>query len=177
MNRCCGTLVMVATPGGHLTQLHELASRLPHCESRLSVTFDSEQGRTLLSDERKVFVPPIAERDVAGVARTLPHVHRILAAERPVSAVVSTGSAIALAFLPYAALRGIPAHYIESAARTGPASITGRLLTAVPDVRLYRQYEHSASGRWVYGGSVFDGFEAINTPSRPVRRVVVTLGT
>ena len=171
-----GTLVLVATTGGHLAQLHELADRMQPAEHRLWVSFDSEQGRTLLARERVVFIPYIAERDIAGVARALPHAHRILAAERPVRAVVSTGSAIALAFLPYAALRGIPAHYIESAARVGRASLTGRVLNAVPGVRLYRQYPHKAVGRWAYGGSVFDGFDAVSAPRRPVRRMVVTLG-
>jgi len=172
-----GKLVLVATTGGHLAQLYEIADRIPYRGPRLWVTFDSEQGRTLLAGESVIFIPYIAERDVAGVARALPYARRILAAGGPVSAVVSTGSAIALGFLPYAAMRGIPAHYIESAARTDQASLTGQLLSAMPGVRLYRQYAHAAGGRWGYGGSVFDGFEAVRVPSRPVRRVVVTLGT
>ena len=177
MSRVDGKLVLVASTGGHLAQLHEIADRLPYRGPRLWVTFDGQQARTLLARESVIFVPYIAERDVAGVARALPHAHRILAASGPVSAVVSTGSAIALDFLPYAAVLGIPAHYIESAARTGRASLTGRLLSAVPGVRLYRQYAHTAGGRWGYGGSVFDGFEVVRAPSKPVRRVVVTLGT
>lgn len=166
----------MATTGGHLVQLHELADRLPAFRSRLWVTFPGEQGRSLLAGERVVFVQEIAERDVRGVLRTVPMAHRLLAAERP-SAVVSTGSAIALAFLPYAALRGISAHYIESAARTGAPSLTGRMLAPLPGIQLYRQYEGRAKGRWRYGGSVFDGFVPEVGPARPVRRLVVTLGT
>ena len=177
MNHCDGMLVMAATTGGHLVQLHELADRLPHRGPRLWVTFDSDQARTLLCGERTAFIPYIAERDSAGILRALPYARRILTGNGRISAVVSTGSAIALAFLPYAAAIGIPAHYIESAARVGRPSLTGRLLTAVPRVRLYRQYLHSANGRWAYGGSVFDGFEPVEVPPRPVRRVVVTLGT
>jgi UDP-N-acetylglucosamine transferase subunit ALG13 len=170
-------MVLVATTGGHLTQLYEIANRLPHRGRRLWVTFDGPQGRTLQSEESVVFIPYIAERDIAGVIRALPHAHRILAAGGQVSEVVSTGSAIALAFLPYAAMLGIPAHYIESAARTRQVSLTGRLLSAVPGVQLYRQYPHVAGGRWGYGGSVFDGFAAVRAPFQPMRRVVVTLGT
>ena len=172
-----GSVLLVATTGGHLAQLWELADRLPNFRRRAWVTFDGEQARSLLAGERTVFIPEIKERDVGGVLRTLPQVHRILSAERPISAVVSTGSAIALAFLPYAAIRGIAAHYIESAARTGKPSLTGQLLAAVPRVKLYRQYEQCAVGRWRYGGSVFDGFVPVSAPDRPLRRVVVTLGT
>lgn len=177
MSRREGRLVLAASTGGHLAQLHEIADRLTHRGPRLWVTFDGEQSRTLLAGEKVVHIPYIAERDLAGLARSLPHARRILDLEGPVAAVVSSGSAIALGFLPYAAMRGIPAHYIESAARTGKASLTGRLLSAVPGVRLYRQYPEMACGRWAYGGSIFDGFEAVGMPSRSVRRVVVTLGT
>ncbi|MFL5285617.1 MAG: glycosyltransferase [Rhodopila sp.] len=169
-------LLLVATTGGHLVQLRELADRLPGFHSRLWVTFPSTQGRSLLAGERVVFVPDINERDILGVLRTLPIAHRLFARERPL-AVVSTGSAIALAFLPYAILRGISAHYIESAARTGVPSLTGRVLARFPAIQLYRQYESCANGRWRYGGSVFDGFMSEDGPARPVRRVVVTLGT
>ncbi len=41
-----GTLLLVATTGGHLVQLHELADRLPAFRSRLWVTFPGEQGRS-----------------------------------------------------------------------------------------------------------------------------------
>jgi UDP-N-acetylglucosamine transferase subunit ALG13 len=100
-----------------------------------------------------------------------------------VTAVVSTGSAIALSFLPYAISQGIEAHYIESAARVDQPSITGKLLSLVPGVRLYRQYPHVADRGWKFGGSVFDGFAGADAGgngsggSRGVRRVVVTVGT
>jgi UDP-N-acetylglucosamine--N-acetylmuramyl-(pentapeptide) pyrophosphoryl-undecaprenol N-acetylglucosamine transferase len=170
------TTLLVASTGGHLAQLFELASRFKGIgEDRLWVTFDSEQGRTLLKGERKIFIPYIAERDVLGVARGLAYAARLLRAEK-VSAVVSTGSAIALSFLPYAAARRIKAHYIESAARVGKPSLTGRTLQTVPGVCLYRQYPHVVGGRWHYGGSVFEGFRVVKLDARPVTRVVLTVG-
>lgn len=171
-----GSLLLVASTGGHLAQLHDIADRLPHGGRRRWVTFDGPQARTLLAKEDVAFIPYIAERDVAGVARAVLHARRLVAETLPVRAVVSTGSAIALAFLPYSAARGIPAHYIESAARTGKLSMSGRLLSAVPGVHLYRQYPQAAGGRWRYAGSIFDGFEARAESPRPVRRIVVTLG-
>lgn len=172
------TTLFVASTGGHLAQLFTLAGRMNGLgEDRLWVTFDGEQARTLLDGERTVFVPYIKERSVAGVLRTLGPARRMMRDPRAVTAVISTGSAIALAFLPYAAVRGIEAHYIESAARVGQPSLTGRVLETVPGVRLYRQYPHVAGGRWGYGGSVFDGFQPVRGRPRPVRRVVVTVGT
>jgi UDP-N-acetylglucosamine transferase subunit ALG13 len=169
--------VFVASNGGHLAQLFELSHRMNEFgRDRLWVSFDTEQGRTLLADEETIFVPYIAERDLSGVMRTIKYARRVFCGDR-VNAVISTGSAIALSFLPYAVLRGIEAHYIESAARVGEASLTGRVLQNIPGVRLYRQYPHLADGRWAYGGSVFDGFEAVSIGPLQVRRVVVTVGT
>jgi UDP-N-acetylglucosamine transferase subunit ALG13 len=171
------TALLVATNGGHLAQLVELAQRMDGIEpDRLWVTFDSPQSRSLLAGHRHLFIPEIDERDIKGVLRGMRSAHRLMRDLR-VSAVVSTGSAIALSFLPLAALRGIPAHYIESSARVAEPSLTGRLLQLVPRVRLYRQYPHAARGRWGYAGSVFEGFQALPADSREVRRVVVTVGS
>jgi UDP-N-acetylglucosamine--N-acetylmuramyl-(pentapeptide) pyrophosphoryl-undecaprenol N-acetylglucosamine transferase len=172
------TALMVAANGGHLSQLVELADRMDGLEhDRLWVTFDSPQSRTLLDGRNRLFVPPVEERDIVGAARDLVYAHRLIR-DHNVTAVVSTGSGVALSFLPYAALRGIPAHYVESAARVGALSLTGRLLAMVPGVKLYVQYPHLAHGRWQFIGSVFDGFRAEDAVHpRPLRRIVVTLGS
>jgi UDP-N-acetylglucosamine transferase subunit ALG13 len=92
--------------------------------------------------------------------------------------VVSTGSAIAAAFLPVARVMGIPCHYIESGTRVLAPSVTGRLLERVPGVHRYTQHERWASPRWRYAGSILDGFECeAPRTTAEVRRVVVTLGT
>lgn len=170
------TTLLVATTGGHLAQLFELATRMTALDGdRLWVTFASKQGETLLAEEARVFIPYIAERDVLGVGRGLAFARRLIG-RGDVSAVVSTGSAIALSFLPYAAAKGIETHYIESAARVSRPSMTGRLLQHVPGIRLYRQYPQAAKAAWGYGGSVFDGFEFVASERREIRRVVVTVG-
>lgn len=171
------TTLLVASAGGHLAQLHALAKRMDGLDAeRLWVCLDTAQARTLLADERKVLLPPVMERDVAGVLRAFGYARRIIRGKERIRSVISTGSAIALAFLPYAVLLGIETHYIESAARVSRPSLTGRVLQRVPGIRLYRQYPHVATGRWRFGGSVFDGFRGIEIGPRPVRRVVVTVG-
>lgn len=171
------TLLLVAANGGHLSQLVELSARIPGADDNsLWVTFESPQSRSLLAGRRVHFIDPIEERDVWGVCRGM-LIARRLVRLHDLTGVVSTGSGIALSFLPYAALRGIAAHYIESAARVGAPSLTGKLLSSVPGIHLYRQYPIATPGRWKYAGSVFDGFQASVTADRPVRRLVVTLGS
>lgn len=171
------TTLLVATTGGHLAELAELAPRLGDlARARAWVTFDTPQSRSLLAGEPVHFIPFIAERDVVGIARGLRRAWPLVDPAR-IRAVISTGSAIALAFLPLAARRRIPAHYIETATRFARPSLTGRLLARIPGVTLYRQNREAAGGRWHFAGSVFDGFEVCLGPARPVRRVVVTLGT
>jgi UDP-N-acetylglucosamine--N-acetylmuramyl-(pentapeptide) pyrophosphoryl-undecaprenol N-acetylglucosamine transferase len=171
--------LLVSTTGGHLAQLVELADRLPGDGDgeRVWVTHDNAQSRSLLSGETAVYVPYIGVRDVAGVVRSVRVAHHLRAECRP-TRVVSTGSGIALGYLPYLAVRGVQAHYIESAARVAGPSVSGRVLRSIPGIRLYTQYRRLASGPWRYGGSVFDGFAAVETPGPvAVRRAVVTLGT
>jgi UDP-N-acetylglucosamine transferase subunit ALG13 len=171
------TTVLVAANGGHLSQLLQLADRIESVGSdRLWVTFDSPQSRSMLRGQPTHFIRSIEERDVSGVLRGVRDARRVLRSV-DASAVISTGSGIALSFLPYAAARGIPAHYIESAARVDTPSLTGRLLQIVPGVRLYRQYPTAGRGRWHYAGSVFDGFRATTQFNRVVRRVVVMFGS
>jgi UDP-N-acetylglucosamine transferase subunit ALG13 len=114
---------------------------------------------------------------VREVLRNVPAARRLLA-ERRVERVVSTGAGIALAFLPIAAARRIPSHYIELAARSEGPSLTGRLVAALPGVRVYAQHPAWAAPPWTYQGSVFDAFAPVDAPlGRPLRSVVVTLGT
>ena len=169
--------LLVATTGGHLTDLVALAPRFVGVEERLWVTFDTPQSRSLLAGEEVIYVKPVNARDPMGVLKNLPAAVRVLSRRR-VERVISTGSGVALSFLPYAALRGIPVHYVECSARTDGPSVTGRLLRMLPRVRLYTQWRTWASNRWLYRGSVFEGFHAEPAAASPaVQRIVVTLGT
>ncbi len=174
------TTLLVATTGGHLAQLVDIVDRLPHVDAsevRVWVTHDHPQSRSLLAGQTTIYVPCVGERDVRGVLRNIPVAHRLLRSSH-ITRVVSTGSGLALGYLPYLAARGVDTHYIESATRVGGPSLTGQLLRGVPRVHLYSQYEHLARGRWRYAGSVFDGFAPTVCSERAViRRVVVTLGT
>jgi UDP-N-acetylglucosamine transferase subunit ALG13 len=110
------------------------------------------------------------------VLRSIPVAHR-LQREWKFTQVVSTGSGIALAYLPYLALRGATAHYIESATRLQSPSVTGKIMQRIPGIRLYTQYESLAHGRWNYAGWIYDGFTASEVDPAPIKRAVVVVGT
>ncbi len=173
------TTVLVSAIGGHLAQLHTLLPRIADVDPDevLWVTHDSPQSRSLLAGCDVRWVPYIDERDVRGVIRAMPQAVRVLREIQP-DRVISTGSAIAGAWLPAAAACRREALFIESAAMVDQHTRTGRLLQLVPGVRLFTQSLTTASRRWKYCGSVFEGFEARQTelPFEP-KRVVVSLGT
>lgn len=172
--------LLVASTGGHLKQLERLSHRLEGAPApHVWVTFDTVQSRSLLAGREVVFARHTHSRDAVGAAANLRLAQRLLRTH-DVDAVVSTGAAIATSFMLPARVRGIPCHYIESAARSDGPSLTGRMLRALPGVRLYTQYRAWERGPWRYRGSVFDGFEPVAPAAagaRPIRRVVVTLGT
>jgi UDP-N-acetylglucosamine--N-acetylmuramyl-(pentapeptide) pyrophosphoryl-undecaprenol N-acetylglucosamine transferase len=172
------TTLMLATTGGHLTQLHTLASRLGASDDDVVwVTHDNEQSRSLLADFDVEFVPYVRVRNVPDVMRCVPHARRLLQ-QRKITRAISTGSGIALGYLPFLAARGVACHYIESAARVEGPSITGTLMRRAPRVVTYSQYRHWSNRHWLYRGSLFDGFEpTVRQPGNDAIRVVVTVGT
>jgi UDP-N-acetylglucosamine--N-acetylmuramyl-(pentapeptide) pyrophosphoryl-undecaprenol N-acetylglucosamine transferase len=171
------TLLLVATTGGHLAQLHDIADRLGRPdEPRVWVTHENAQSTSLLAGETVEFVRYVGVKDARGVAAMLPEVRRISRTYACTTA-VSTGSGIALGFLPYLAAHGVQSHYVESAARVLGPSITGKILRRCPRVHVYAQYQERCVDGWSYAGSVFDGFEAVPCAPTPITNVVVTLGT
>ena len=169
----------VATTGGHLKELVEIADRLPPDvdDIELWASEENAHSRSLLEGKNHIFVREVTTKDVVNVIRSLPVAHR-LQQKWKFTRVISTGSGLALAYLPYLSLRGVRAHYIESATRLTAPSLSGRLLQAVPGIRLYTQYPQLADKRWNYGGWLYDGFVATKrTEHAAIRRAVVTLGT
>ena len=172
--------LLVASSGGHLKELHHLRDRVEGIEPPYSwVTFDTPQARSLLAGEEVDWVPFVGGRDPVNVARNLAHARRIFKRRKP-EVVLSTGSAVALAYFAYGRAKGLPCHFVESAARIDGPSLSGKLMTKIPGANLYTQYKSWADDRWQYRGSVFDTFAGEERPEGlPERldKVVVTLGT
>lgn len=173
------TTLLVTSVGGHLAELRHLLPRFEGLDpDRLWVTFETPQSRSLLDGEDVLYVDYTAPRDVKNVVRHSALAMRLFRRRHPFKTVLSTGSGIALSFLPLARARGASCHFIESGARSVRPSLTGRLLSRVPGIALYSQYPGWQSP-WRYEGSVLDGYVRAPRAARPsqVRRVVVTLGT
>ena len=173
--------LLVCSVGGHLAELHGLLARIPQLEGeRLWVTFDTPQSRSLLADEPTLFVDRSGPRDLRTILANTRTARALLKPGHPFTSALSTGSGIALSFLPLAASRGVSCHYVESFTRSDGPSMTGRLLSGLPGVALYSQHRSWTRGRWRYAGSMLDTFApgsaAGPAPAR-IARVVVTLGT
>lgn len=169
------TTAFVATIGGHVSELVELAKRLPETE-QIWITNDSPQTRDLLDDRTTIMVPFIGERDRLGVLKAVPQARQIYKFYG-VDRVISTGSAIALGYLPVAAAMGIEAHYIESSTRVQSCSMTGKLLAKTPGVHCWWQFDSPPEGFESISG-VYDSFTAQQLPvARPLNKIVVTVGT
>lgn len=172
--------LLVASTGGHLEQLMRLEPRIvPKVARAAYATFDDQQSRSLLAEREVSFVPRIPPRGMKEAVAAMPHAYRIVKGGQFYS-VVSTGSAIAVPFFAAARSLGIECHYVESSARADGPSLSGRMVSRIPGVQLYAQYDRWATPPWTYNGSVFDGFARDSQPrlwGGGINRVVVTLGT
>lgn len=169
--------LLIASTGGHLRELHRLFRRLPLPDNGVVwVTNDTVQGRTLLAGQEAIFTRYQGSRNLTATMLNVPVARRLIDSYH-FSHAVSTGSAIALSFLPMAAVRGISCHYIESATRAVSPSLTGRILRWIPGVHCYAQHRSFPGGVWHYGGSVLEGFSLVPKQTSDVRQIVVTLGT
>jgi UDP-N-acetylglucosamine--N-acetylmuramyl-(pentapeptide) pyrophosphoryl-undecaprenol N-acetylglucosamine transferase len=172
--------LFVASTGGHLEELKRLRPALVPADAEVHwVTFESVSSRSSLASEPHVhFVPDVPPRGLLPLLKAFWPALRVLLRVRP-TLVYSTGAAIALAVLPFAFLVRARATYIESATRTDGPSVTGRMLTCVPWLRLRTQYQKWAGRRWKFSGSVFDQWHVVAAPKprTQIRKILVTLGT
>lgn len=168
--------LLVASSGGHLDQLFELAPRfLPLDAERAWVTPRNAHAESLLVDEHTIHVPAIGARQAIRAARALPAASRLLREQAP-DVVISTGAALAVPYLIAARRQGVRIHYIDSATRRRGPSLTGKIARRLPATEL----NYQSAGwppPWTAIASVFDGFSLADTVDRPVKSVVVTLGT
>ncbi|MBF0672926.1 MAG: glycosyltransferase [Salinibacterium sp.] len=171
-------VMLVATSGGHLTQLHSLRSRIAGTENVLWVTDVTAQSRSLLRGERVFGLPNRPPRAYLGVVRDAVSLAKRMRRER-ITHVYSTGAQMALSALLAAKLHRIPFSYIESGTRVRELSATGRVIDRIPGVQRYVQYPFATNDRWRFALSVFDGLSVEEVPLPPeghTPRVVVSVG-
>jgi UDP-N-acetylglucosamine:LPS N-acetylglucosamine transferase len=147
-------LLLVCSTGGHLVQLLSLRPAW-ECHSRLWVTFDKTDARSLLRGERLVFAHGPTNRSVVNLLRNLGLGWRVLRRSRP-RALVTTGAGVAVPLAWLARLRGVRVVYVESFTRIAGPSLTCRLVAPVAD-RVYVQWPDMVGRvrRSRYAGNVF----------------------
>jgi len=170
------TAMLVATSGGHLTQLNLLRPRIVPRDDVLWVTDTTAQSTSMLAGQRVVELPNRAPRAYFGILRDYVRLCGVFRRER-IDHVYSTGAQMALSAMLAAKTFRVPFSYIESGTRVRELSATGRVLARVPGIARYVQYPFAVDGRWRYALSVFEGF-AVDPAPPPTGtpRVVVTVG-
>jgi UDP-N-acetylglucosamine--N-acetylmuramyl-(pentapeptide) pyrophosphoryl-undecaprenol N-acetylglucosamine transferase len=169
--------LLVANAGGHLQELYELLPRMCGIDDeRTWVTFDGPHARSLLAGEEVVYGYYPRPRDVVGTLRNAALATRLLR-RRHYETAISTGSILAVSFLPIAKMRGASCHYIESATRISGPSLTARVLRPLPGIHLYTQHSAWSRPPWLYRGSVLDGFIASVRAAPRELSVVVSVGS
>ncbi|GAA1437736.1 UDP-N-acetylglucosamine--LPS N-acetylglucosamine transferase [Nocardiopsis tropica] len=126
-------VLLVASSGGHLTQLCSLRPWWQGRE-RAWVTFRTPDAEAALDGERVHWAFHPTTRDVGNLLRNTRLALRVLRERRP-SAVVTTGAGVALPFFALAWLLRIPTVYIEVYDRIDTPTLTARLCR--PFTRLF----------------------------------------
>jgi UDP-N-acetylglucosamine:LPS N-acetylglucosamine transferase len=148
-------LLLVCSSGGHL---HQLVALRPAWDgfSRMWVTFDRSDARSLLRDERVIHAHGPTNRNIPNLLRNLVLAARVLRRERP-RVVLTTGAGVAVPFAWVGRLFGADVVYVESATRIESPSLTLRLVRPVA-THVYVQWPELLqllpSAR--YRGSVLD---------------------
>ena len=122
---------MVGSSGGHLSHLYLLKPFFED-KDRFWVTFDKEDARSLLKDEKiyPCYFP--TNRNVKNLFKNTLLAYKILKKERP-DIIISTGAAVAVPFFYLGKLFGAKTIYIEVFDRIDSPTLTGKLVYPVTD--------------------------------------------
>ncbi|WP_121610649.1 PssD/Cps14F family polysaccharide biosynthesis glycosyltransferase [Mesobacillus foraminis] len=124
-------IALVGSSGGHLIQLYHLKEWWEKHE-RFWVTFDKEDSKSLLKDERKFWCYSPTNRNIKNLIRNTFLSLKILWKERP-DIIISTGAAPAIPFFYLGKLFRCKLVYIEVFDRIDAPTITGKVVYPICD--------------------------------------------
>lgn len=125
-------ICLVGSSGGHLTHLHLLEPFWGNKE-RFWVTFDKEDAKNILSNERKYNCYFPTNRNFKNLIKNTYLAFKILKSEKP-DIIISSGAAVAVPFFFVGKLFKIKTVYIEVFDRIDKPTLTGKLVYAVTDL-------------------------------------------
>lgn len=122
---------LVGSSGGHLTHLYMLKPFWENKE-RFWVTFDKEDARSLLKDEKMYPCYYPTNRNIKNLIRNTVLAIKVLKKEKP-DLIISSGAAVAVPFFYFGKLFGAKTVYIEVFDRIDKPTLTGKLVYPVAD--------------------------------------------
>lgn len=122
----------ITSSGGHLTHLMQLKEWWNN-KDRFWVTFEKEDSKSILKDERKYWCYFPTNRNVKNLVKNTFLAIKILLKEKP-DLIVSSGAAPAIPFFYVGKLLGAKVVYIEVYDRIDKPTITGKLVYPISDL-------------------------------------------
>lgn len=129
---------LVGSSGGHLTHLH-LLQDFWKGEDRFWVTFDKEDSRSLLKDERRYWCHYPTNRSIKNLLKNSWLAWKVLRKEKP-DLIISSGAGVAVPFFYLGKLMGAKLVYIEVYDRISSPTLTGKVVYPITD-RFVVQWE------------------------------------
>lgn len=147
-------ICLVGSSGGHLTHLYLLKPFWSERE-HFWVTFDKEDARSLLKDEKVYPCHYPTNRNIKNLIRNTIVAWKVLRKEKP-DLVISSGAAVAVPFFWIGKMMGAKLIYIEVFDRINKPTLTGRLVYPVTDCFVVQWEEMKAVyPKAVNWGSIF----------------------
>jgi UDP-N-acetylglucosamine transferase subunit ALG13 len=176
-------LFCFGSAGGHVRELRALLERLGIGPEHAVVgSSRGDQLRELAAAGwQTVEIPLVEPRSPLALVRALLPARRILRRLRP-SVVLTTGSAVALAFAPFARLAGIRFVFVESLTRVEGPSQTGRLVELIPGMvlrtqsRTWQRRRGPLTREWVRSSTALDLYRREPADARQPVRIFVAVG-
>lgn len=122
---------LVGSSGGHLTHLYMLKPFWQN-KDRFWVTFDKEDARSLLEDEKMYPCHFPTNRNIKNLIKNTFVAIKVLRKERP-DVIISSGAAVAVPFFYLGKLFGAKLIYIEVFDRIDKPTLTGKMVYPIVD--------------------------------------------
>lgn len=125
-------ICLVGSSGGHLTHLYLLKPFWSEHE-RFWVTFDKEDARSVLKDERVYNCYFPTNRNVKNLIKNTLLAWKVLRKEKP-DLIISSGAAVAVPFFYIGKILGCKTVYIEVFDRIDTPTVTGKIVYPITDL-------------------------------------------
>lgn len=124
-------ICLVGSSGGHLTHLYMLKPTWSQYD-RIWVTFDKEDARSMLKDEKMYPCYYPTNRNLKNLIKNISVAWKVLRKERP-DILISSGAAVAVPFFYLGKIFGKKLIYIEVFDRVDKPTLTGKLVYPIVD--------------------------------------------